>query len=292
MGSVKKAVIPAAGFGTRFLPVTKAQPKEMIAVVDRPAIQYVVEEAVAAGIEDILIVSASGKRSMEDHFDRMWELEAALEAKGKEAPLKGIRDLADMAHIHFVRQGEALGLGHAVGVGASHVGDDSFAVLLPDDLMVDQSHLLKAMIALHDEHDTSVVALKEYPLEEVENYGCARPEAIDGRDDVVSITEIVEKPAPENAPSNLAVMGRYVFTAEIFENLAKITPGAGGELQLTDAMAMLIGAGGLLGQVFETGRFDIGQPALFLETTVELAAKHPELGPEFTRFLKDFVAGL
>ena len=237
--AVRKAVIPAAGLGTRFLPATKAQPKEMLPVVDKPAIQYVVEEAVRAGIDDILIITGRGKRSLEDHFDRSIELEVYLEAKGKHDELSEVRGLAELADIHYVRQGEPLGLGHAVSVARKHVGDSPFVVLLGDDIMADDSTVLGDMIAVYGDTGASVVALKEFPPEEISSYGCADPEPTD-RADLVRLRGIVEKPKPEDAPSDLAVMGRYVFTPEIFDALDRTKPGVGGEIQLTDAIAMLL----------------------------------------------------
>ncbi len=287
MGKVTKAVIPAAGLGTRFLPVTKAQPKEMLPVVDKPAIQYVVEEAVAAGIEDILIVTSSGKRSVEDHFDVMFELENVLEAKGKHDQLAEVRALTDLADFHFVRQGEALGLGHAVGTGAAHVGDEPFVVMLPDDIMYDKAELLKGMLATYADTGKSVVALKEFGPSEISSYGCADPASRDGN--LVQLKGIVEKPPAADAPSNLAVMGRYVFTPRIFDELARTKPGVGGEIQLTDAMAAIIAAEGMSGVVFVDGRYDIGQKSDYLRAQVELALDHPELGPGFREFLAEFV---
>jgi UTP--glucose-1-phosphate uridylyltransferase len=285
--TVRKAVIPAAGLGTRFLPVTKAVPKEMLPVVDRPAIQYVIEEAVACGIEDILLVSSPYKKALEDHFDRAYELERRLEDKGKSAEAAALRALADMAQVHIVRQGEPMGLGHAVSMGRRHVGDEPFAVLLPDDLMVDGGELLRAMIETLGRTGTSVVALKEVAMSEVSSYGCAEVSARDGN--VATITRLVEKPRPEDAPSNLAVMGRYVFTPTVFDELAQVRPGVGGEIQLTDAMDALIRREGFAGYVFSEGRYDIGQRQDFLRATVELAIDHPELGPEFRLFLADLV---
>ncbi len=214
--AVRKAVIPAAGLGTRFLPATKAQPKEMLPVVDKPAIQYVVEEAVRAGIDDILIITGRGKRSLEDHFDRSIELEVALEATGKHDQLSEVRGLADLADIHYVRQGEALGLGHAVSVARKHVGDEPFVVMLGDDIMDERSTVLADMIGVYGRTGASVVALKSFPPEEISSYGCADPEPTD-EPSLVRLRGIVEKPKPEDAPSNLAVMGRYLFTPEIFD---------------------------------------------------------------------------
>jgi len=284
---VRKAVIPAAGLGTRFLPVTKAQPKEMLPVVDKPAIQYVVEEAVRAGLRDILIITGRGKRSLEDHFDRSFELEHYLEAGGKFEQLKEVRAIAEMADIHYVRQGEPRGLGHAVGVARQHVGDEPFAVLLGDDIMVEKSTVLTDMLDVYARHGRSVVALKEFPLEEVSSYGCVLPEHLD--DALVRVLDIVEKPRPEEAPSNLAVMGRYVFTPEIFDALDEVSPGAGGEIQLTDAMALLLKTQTIFGFVFEKGRFDVGDKLDYLRATVELAIDREEFGPAFRTFLADLV---
>ncbi len=226
MSAVRKAVIPAAGLGTRFLPATKAQPKEMLPVVDKPAIQYVVEEAVRSGIDDILIITGRGKRSLEDHFDRSIELEVSLEASGKHDQLSEVRGLADLADIHYVRQGEALGLGHAVSVARKHVGDSPFVVMLGDDIMDEHSTVLGDMIAVYGETGASVVAFKSFPPEEISSYGCADPEPTD-RPGLVRLRGIVEKPKPEDAPSDLAVMGRYLFTHEIFDALDRTKPGRG-----------------------------------------------------------------
>jgi UTP--glucose-1-phosphate uridylyltransferase len=283
MSRVTKAVIPAAGLGTRFLPATKAQPKEMLPVVDKPAIQYVVEEAVAAGIDDILIITGRNKRSLEDHFDRNFELEYQLAAKGKTGDLAEVVELAELADIHFVRQGEPLGLGHAVSVARKHVGNEPFVVMLGDDIMDEHSTVLKDMIKSFDEHGSSVVALKEVPPEDISAYGCA---AVSDREGALCrITELVEKPAAEDAPSNLAVMGRYLFTPAIFEELEQVDVGVGGEIQLTDAMATLLDHEDLYGYVFADGRFDIGKKIDYLRATVELALRRDDLGPEFRDFL-------
>jgi UTP--glucose-1-phosphate uridylyltransferase len=287
MTRVRKAVIPAAGLGTRFLPATKAQPKEMLPVVDKPAIQYVVEEAVKAGIDDILIITGRGKRSLEDHFDRSIELEVALESSGKTEMLGEIRALAELADIHYVRQGEALGLGHAVAVSRKHVGDEPFAVLLGDDIMDERSTVLQEMIAAYGRRQSSVIALKRFPREEMRYYGCI--DGVEEPDGLMNIRSLVEKPAPEDAPSDLAVMGRYVFTPQIFEALTRTEPGVGGEIQLTDAMGLLLGDQSLFGYVFEHGRFDIGKKLDYLRATVELALDREDLGPEFGDFLSDVV---
>lgn len=286
---MKKAVIPAAGLGTRFLPATKAQPKEMLPVVDKPAIQYVVEEAVRAGIDDILIITGRGKRSLEDHFDRNFELEHFLELKGKEDDLAEIRRLAEMADIHFIRQGEPLGLGHAVGIARKHVGDNPFVVMLGDDIMDNRSTVLNDMMTTFEHSGGSVVALREVPSAEISSYGCVDPEVLD--DNLVRIVGIVEKPAPVDAPSNLAVMGRYVFTAEIFDMIDRVQPGVGGEIQLTDAIALLLDTQDVYGWVFSEGRYDIGKKLDYLRAMVELAVEREDLGPDFMAFLRQFVAG-
>ena len=285
MTRVTKAVIPAAGLGTRFLPATKAQPKEMLPVVDKPAIQYVVEEAVAAGIDDILIITGRNKRTLEDHFDRNFELEYQLQAKGKTRDLAEVVELAELADIHFVRQGEPLGLGHAVSVARKHVGDSPFVVMLGDDIMDEHSTVLTDMIKGFEDHDSSVVALMEVEPASISAYGCAAVKERTGP--LCEITEIVEKPAPEDAPSNLAVMGRYLFTPEIFEHLAEIRPGVGGEIQLTDAIQRLLQHRPVYGFTFTEGRFDIGKKIDYLRATVELALRRSDLGPEFREFLAE-----
>lgn len=284
---VHKAVIPAAGLGTRFLPASKAQPKEMVPVVDKPAIQYVVEEAVRASLSDILVITGRGKRAIEDHFDRTPELEAELERKGKHTELKQMQAIAELAVMHFVRQAEAKGLGHAVGMARQHVGDEPFAVMLGDDIMDEHSHVLEEMLAVHDREGCSVIALKEVDRSEVSSYGCVRAEAVDGWDNLVRIEDIVEKPAPEDAPSNLAVMGRYVFNADVFDALDQVQPGSGGEIQLTDAIGLLADDQPVYGYVFEKGRYDIGNKLGYLVATVELALEREDVGPEFRAYLAE-----
>ena len=281
--AVTKAVIPAAGLGTRFLPATKAQPKEMLPIVDKPAIQFVVEEAVRAGIDDILIITGRGKRSLEDHFDRNFELEYYLEARGKLHELGEIQALAEMADIHYVRQGEPLGLGHAVSVARKHVGDNPFVVLLGDDIMDRRSTVLPGMIETYQQYGRSVVALQEFPLDEISSYGCVKPERV--TDQLVRVLDIVEKPSPNEAPSNLAVMGRYVFTPEIFAALEQVRPGVGGEIQLTDAIGLLLGEQTVYGYTFSEGRYDIGNKLDYLRATVEIAIERDDLGPDFRDFL-------
>ncbi len=285
MSAVTKAVIPAAGLGTRFLPATKAQPKEMLPVVDRPAIQYVVEEAVKAGIDDILIITGRGKRSLEDHFDRNFELEHQLHEKGKSEDLIEIRQLSDLADIHYVRQGEALGLGHAVSIARKHVGDNPFVVMLGDDIMVDGAELLTSMIRAYEDQQASIIALLEVPHEDIGSYGCVRPEAVSDR--LVKVLDIVEKPEPAKAPSDLAVVGRYVLTPEVFDALEGVQPGYGGEIQLTDALAKLVRTQGVYGYTFDKGRYDIGMKIDYLRATVEIALQRPDLGPAFREFLRE-----
>jgi UTP--glucose-1-phosphate uridylyltransferase len=287
MTKVRKAVIPAAGLGTRFLPATKSQPKEMVPVIDKPTIQYVVEEAVGAGITDILVITGRGKRAIEDHFDRNFELEFYLEEGKKHEELEQIQAISEMADIHYIRQRDPLGLGHAVSVARQHVGSEPFAVLLGDDIMVDDSKLLRSMLECYERYGRSVVAVLEVAREDIKNYGCVSPEAME--EDLVRIRSIVEKPKPEDAPSNLAVIGRYVFTPEIFDALDRITPGAGGELQLTDAISLLLESQTVFGYTFETGRYDIGKKIDFLRATVELALDRADLGEEFRAFLADLV---
>lgn len=287
MSTVRKAVIPAAGLGTRSLPATKAQPKEMLPVADKPSIQYVVEEAAAAGLDDVLVITSRGKRAIEDHFDRNVELELYLEAKGKLDLLKEVQAVNDLARVHYVRQHEPLGLGHAVSVARDHVGGESFAVLLGDDMMVDDARLLQRMLDVHHERDAPVLAILEVPLEEISAYGCAEAEAV--AEGVVLIRSLVEKPSPDAAPSNLAVIGRYVFTPDIFEALEEIEPGTGGELQLTDAIALLAQRRPVYGCVFRHGRYDIGRKIDFLRANIELSLERPDVGPQLGELLADIV---
>jgi UTP--glucose-1-phosphate uridylyltransferase len=285
---VRKAVIPAAGLGTRFLPATKSSPKEMLPVVDKPAIQYVVEEAVQAGLTDILIVTGRSKRAVEDHFDRNFELEHYLEQSGKDDLLKQVQFASDLADIHYVRQRDPLGLGHAVSVARHHVGNEPFAVLLADDIMVDDGRLLRSMVDLYSEHNASVVAVQEVEPEEISSYGCVDPAGV-ARDGVVEIRRMVEKPPVDEAPSNLAIIGRYVFSADIFDALDRIEPGRGGELQLTDAMALLLESQPFYGYTCQGGRYDVGQKLDFLRANIELALDRPDLGPAFSAWLTEFV---
>ena len=290
---VLKAVIPAAGLGTRFLPASKAIPKEMLPVVDKPAIQYVVEEAARAGIDDVLMITGRNKASLEDHFDRHWELEAALERKLDDEKLRRVRKSADLGNVHFVRQGEPLGLGHAVLQAKAHVGDAPFAVLLGDDLIDETEHLLEDMIAARGRHGGSVVALMEVPADQIHMYGCAAVESIDAETDVVRVTSMVEKPKAEDAPSNLAVIGRYVLDPSIFAVLEQTAPGRGGEIQLTDALLAEAQSrndgGGVLGVVFRGNRYDTGDRLDYLKAVVRLAVRHREIGDDFRSWLGEWV---
>ncbi len=285
----RKAVVPAAGLGTRLLPATKAQPKEMLPIVDRPAIQYIIEEAVSAGLEDILVITGKSKWSIEDHFDKSFELEKHLESNGKFEELELVRSISDLAELHYVRQGEPLGLGHAVSMAKQHISGEPFAVLLADDVMVAGHTLLSDMIKLHEEYQCSILALMEVPREEISLYGCVAHEPID-ESGTVRITGIVEKPDPAEAPSNLAVIGRYVFTPEIFSCLEKIRPGRNGEIQLTDAISLLMQDQPVIGYVIKNGRYDVGTKIDYLTAIVELALVREDLGPEFLGILKEIVA--
>jgi UTP--glucose-1-phosphate uridylyltransferase len=285
--SVTKAVIPAAGMGTRFLPATKSQPKEMLPIVDKPSIQYVVEEAVRAGLRDVLVITGRGKRAIEDHFDRNFELEFYLEQDGKDELLREVQATNEIADLYYIRQRDPLGLGHAVSVARDHIAGESFAVMLGDDIMVDDARLLRAMLGVHAAEGGSVLALMEVAPEEISAYGCAAVEPV--RDRLVRVQSLVEKPPPEDAPSNLAVVGRYVFSPEIFSALDAIEPGVGGELQLTDGIARLLDDQPIHGVVFSQGRYDIGRKIDFLRANVELALDRPDLGPELSAFLADIV---
>jgi UTP--glucose-1-phosphate uridylyltransferase len=290
---VRKAVIPAAGLGTRFLPATKAQPKVMLPVIDVPAIQLVVEEAVRAGLDDVLIVVGRDQSSIDDHFDRSPELEAFLEEKGKLEELATVRAISELAQVHTVRQREALGLGHAVAVAEAHVGDEPFAVLLGDDLIHPREPLLARMLAAHAERGRSVIAAMEVGRREIAMYGCIEPEPIDhgaSEEGLVRIVSVVEKPDPDEAPSNLAVIGRYVFTPAIFDALRRIGPGRGGEIQLTDAINLLAGEEGADALAFSEGRFDVGNPLDYLKATVALACERDDLGAAFRVWLEGFVS--
>src|SRR6187551_103366 len=283
-----KAVIPAAGLATRFLPATKAVPKELLPVVDRPVLQYIVEEAAAAGITDVLLVTGRGKTSMVDHFDRRPDVEQRLEEKGDLERLAAVRRTSELADIYTCRQGEPLGLGHAVGVAASHIGDNAFAVLLGDEFVDEEQPLLPAMLDLQARTGGIVLAFMEVKPEETSRYGIASVAPSDLGEDVVEVTGLVEKPAPEDAPSNLAVLGRYILPATIFDAIADTKPGSGGEIQLTDAMAQLLADGTPVHAIIYRGhRYDTGMPLGYLQAVVQLAVKRPDLGAEFRAWLVD-----
>ncbi|MGH8894999.1 MAG: UTP--glucose-1-phosphate uridylyltransferase [Actinomycetes bacterium] len=294
---VTKAVVTVAGLGTRFLPATKATPKEMLPVVDKPAIQYVVEEAVSAGLVDVLLVTGRNKNAIENHFDRNWELEAALEAKGDHDRLARVRESAVIADLHYTRQGDPRGLGHAVLCAARHVGDEPFAVLLGDDLIDPRDPLLTTMLEVRARHGGSVVALMRVPQEQVHLYGCAAVDPVPVSDDpaVLRVTDLVEKPPAAEAPSDLAVIGRYVLDPGVFEVLRRTDPGRGGEIQLTDALHDMARAGThgaygpVHGVVFGGRRYDTGDRLDYLKTVVRLASDREDLGPDFRAWLREFV---
>ncbi|GAA2090449.1 UTP--glucose-1-phosphate uridylyltransferase GalU [Pseudolysinimonas kribbensis] len=292
---ITKAVIPVAGLGTRFLPATKAMPKEMLPVVDKPAIQYVVEEAVAAGLSDVLMITGRNKTALENHFDKVGELEQALLSKGDAEKLEKVKFSTDLADVHYVRQGDPMGLGHAVLRSKMHVGREPFAVLLGDDIIDERDVLLKRMLKVQQKRNTTVVALLEVDPSQTHLYGIATVEPT-GDDDVVRVTGMVEKPAPGDAPSNLAVIGRYVLRPEIFEILESTPPGKGGEIQLTDALqALATGpewAGGVHGVIFRGRRYDTGDRLDYLKAIVQLAVDRVDLGPEFRPWLVEFAAEL
>jgi UTP--glucose-1-phosphate uridylyltransferase len=284
--SIRKAVIPAAGLGTRFLPATKAVPKEMLPVVDTPVIQFVVEEAVAAGLDDVLMITGRSKRALEDHFDRVVELEMALEAKGDTAKLAAVQQSTHLAGVHYVRQGDPKGLGHAVLVAAEHVGNEPFAVLLGDDLIDPRDPLLAHMIKVQEREGGSVVALMEVPHDQISLYGCAD---VSGEGDVVKINALVEKPPVDEAPSDLAIIGRYVLSPTVFAVLRETAPGRGGEIQLTDALQTLIAMEPVHGVVFRGRRYDTGDRLDYLKTVVRLASERDDLGPDLLAWLREWL---
>ncbi|WP_104081891.1 UTP--glucose-1-phosphate uridylyltransferase GalU [Cryobacterium sp. Y11] len=292
---ITKAVIPAAGLGTRFLPATKAMPKEMLPVVDKPAIQYVVEEAVAAGLGDVLMVTGRNKNALENHFDRMTELEAMLERKGDQTRLAKVRESNELADIHYVRQGDPRGLGHAVLRARMHVGNEPFAVLLGDDIIDARDPLLTRMLEEQVKRGASIVALLEVDPAQIHMYGAAAVEATDDPD-VVRITGLVEKPSREDAPSNLAIIGRYVLRPEVFDILERTEPGKGNEIQLTDALQEMAitpeTTGGVYGLIFRGRRYDTGDRLDYIKAIVQLAVDREDLGPDLKPWLHEFVATL
>lgn len=288
---VTKAVIPVAGLGTRFLPATKAMPKEMLPIVDKPVIQYVVEEAVASGLSDLLMITGRNKNALENHFDRVAELEQVLSSKGDQKKLFSVQESSQLADIHYTRQGDPRGLGHAVLRAKSHVGDNSFAVLLGDDLIDPRDPLLTRMLEVHEQTGSNVVALMRVPRDQTHLYGVADIASIEG--DVAQISNLVEKPAPEDAPSDYAVIGRYVLLPSIFELLEKTEPGVGGEIQLTDALRSAAETNrSVVGVIFEGRRYDTGDKLDFIKATIKIAVDRPDIGEQLKSWLKQFASDL
>ncbi|MEF2820635.1 UTP--glucose-1-phosphate uridylyltransferase GalU [Clostridium sp.] len=285
---IRKAIIPAAGLGTRFLPATKAQPKEMLPIVDKPTLQYIIEECVASGIEEILIITGRNKKSIEDHFDRSVELEMELEKSGKEEMLKMVREISDMVNIHFIRQKEPRGLGHAILCAKTFVGNEPFAVLLGDDVVYnDNKPCLKQLIDCYEEYKTSVLGVQTVEPQDVNKYGIVGGLHIEDR--VYKVKNLIEKPAVEEAPSNVAILGRYIITPKIFEILENTKPGKGNEIQLTDALLELIKHEAMYAYDFEGRRYDVGDKLGFLQATVEYALRKEELRDGFIEYLKTII---
>ena len=282
--SVRKAVILAAGHGTRLLPATKAQPKELLPLVDKPIIQYTVEEAASSGLEQVVIVTAAGKRAVKDHFDRSPELEHALEKKGDQRRLEEIRRISELAQIVYVQQNEQRGIGDAVLTAREVVGDEPFVLFFPDDVIVSDVPAARQLIDVYEAHGGSVVAVEEVPPQEVESYGIVDGEPVD--EGVYRVRALVEKPKPAEAPSNLGIVGRYVLTPEIFDVLEKTPPGKGGEIQITDGLALLLRDQPMFAYRFQGERYDTGRPLGLLKASVELALRRPDLGPELRRYLR------
>ncbi len=282
---VRKAVIPAAGMGTRFLPATKAQPKEMLPIVDKPTIQYIIEEAVASGVEDILIVSGRGKRAIEDHFDKSYELEDILRRKGEAELLELVQSISNLANANYVRQKEPKGLGHAIYCARSFIGDEPFAILLGDDIVDSSVPCLKQMIDVYEEYGATVLGVQQVPDSEVSKYGIIKGELIGDR--VYRVEDMVEKPDIESAPSNVAILGRYIVTPDLFTYLENAAPGKGGEIQLTDALRAMLATSPVFAYDFIGKRYDVGNKLGFLEATVEFALKRDELRDEFAAYLKN-----
>jgi UTP--glucose-1-phosphate uridylyltransferase len=280
---VKKAIIPAAGLGTRFLPATKAQPKEMLPIVDKPTIQYIIEEAIASGIEEILIITGRNKKSIEDHFDKSIELELQLEKSGNEDSLKMVRDISNMANIYFIRQKEPKGLGHAISCAKAFVGDEPFAVMLGDDIVDSEVPCLKQLMDCYVKYETSIIGVQEVPLSEVYKYGIVNGTQIEDR--VYKVKDLVEKPKVSEATSNIAILGRYIITPRIFDILESTKPGKGGEIQLTDALKTLMSEESMYAYNFRGRRYDVGDKQGFLEATVEYALKREDLKKAFMQYL-------
>ena len=282
---IKKAIIPAAGLGTRFLPATKAQPKEMLPIVDKPTIQYIIEEAIDSGIEDIMVVTGRGKRAIEDHFDKSFELEETLEKKGKMDLLREIQAISSMANIHYIRQKEPKGLGHAIWCARKFVGDEPFAVLLGDDIVQSETPCLKQLINVYDRYHSSVVGVQEVPDEEVSKYGIVAPKGNEIEPGIIHTQTLVEKPSLDEAPSNYAIMGRYVLRPEIFDILDSLPPGAGDEIQLTDAIKQLNQSQMVLAYNFEGTRYDVGDKFGFIKATLDFALQREDLSKDVRDYL-------
>jgi UTP--glucose-1-phosphate uridylyltransferase len=287
MKRIRKAIIPAAGLGTRFLPATKAMPKEMLPIVDKPTIQYIIEEAVASGIEDIIIVTGKGKRAIEDHFDKNPELEQNLSEKGKLELLEKVQYSSDMANIHYIRQKEPKGLGHAVWCARNFIGDEPFAVLLGDDIVQSETPCLQQLMEQFEDTRSSIIGVQQVPENETHRYGIIDPLKSEGRR--YEVSNFVEKPASGTAPSNLAIMGRYILTPEIFDLLEKQSTGAGGEIQLTDAIQKLNKIQRVFAYDFEGNRFDVGEKLGFVKTTIEFALQHEDLQKEVIEFMEELL---
>ena len=285
--TVRKAIIPAAGLGTRFLPATKSQPKEMLPIVDKPTLQYIIEEAIDSGIEEILIVTGRSKKSIEDHFDRSVELELELEQKGKTEVLKMVQDISNMVNIHYIRQKEPKGLGHAIYCAKSFIGNEPFAVLLGDDIVDSEKPCLKQLIEAYNEYKTSILGVQEVDKQDTDKYGILDAKYIENR--VYKVKDMIEKPKVEEAPSNIAILGRYIITPDIFDILENQEPGKCGEIQLTDALNTLANHEAIYAYNFEGKRYDVGDKLGFLEATVDFALKRPELRDEFMEFLENRV---
>jgi UTP--glucose-1-phosphate uridylyltransferase len=284
MMKIRKAVVTAAGWGTRFLPATKAQPKEMLPLVDKPMIQYVIEEAVASGIKHVIIVTAIGKRAIEDHFDRSFELEHILEKKGNGELLRKLQNISELADICYIRQKEQLGLGHAILVTKELIGDEPFAVFLPDDIIQARVPAMKQMIEVYNRYQHSVIAVEPVAKKDTKAYGIIKPKKVEDR--VYQVKSLVEKPEPKDAPSNLAIVGRYILTPQIFGMLEKTTPGKGGEIQLTDGLRLLLKKQPIYAYQFEGIRYDTGMPLGFLKASVEFALNRPDIGAKFREHLR------
>ena len=282
--TVHKAIIPAAGLGTRFLPATKAQPKEMLPIVDKPTLQFIIEEAVESGIEEILIITGRNKKSIEDHFDKSVELELELEKKGKTKLLEEVRKISDMVNIHYIRQKEPLGLGHAIYCAKSFISNEPFAVLLGDDIVYSNKPCLKQMLEVYDEYKTTILGVQKVPEAEVSKYGIVKGKQIEDR--IYKVKDLIEKPAVEDAPSNIAILGRYIINPVIFEILEHTKPGKGGEIQLTDALKELAHREAMYAYNFEGKRYDVGDKQGFLEATVEYALRREDLREGFLDYLR------